>query len=212
MKTLLTIMGFITAVTAFGQHPHPFAPTGRLITLELWGQIEATIWAIQSDRIVIYKTFDTETSDILVSEQNLTPEQVKRIQEAVATIPQDAYATLFWKGGLLHGPLFRIGFTPDGSLSGNRLEFHDVFESWLRPLIIAISEFTPQEYKIEFEATVRQRNEQRAKTGDVRPTIRTPISKYYNGKITKITEPNQTLQPTPPLCSPSNQTSSVRRG
>jgi hypothetical protein len=157
---------------------------------------------VQPDRIVVYRIFDTLEPDVLLSEQLITPEQQKKIRDAISAIPSDSYGMLFWEGGLTHGPFLRLSFTSDGSFAERRIEFCGVFENWLRALCSAVSEPMTTEKKIEFEAAVKARRERLAKIGFVPPMLRTPIAEFYGPPRAEKNSPNQALEPTSTAVTP----------
>ncbi|MEZ5415563.1 MAG: hypothetical protein R3F03_14755 [Opitutaceae bacterium] len=96
MKNLSAIL-LACAITslAVAQRSPAFAKEGRVVTLEHWGRNAATVWAVQSDRIVVYKVFDTAAPDQLLVEVPISKDQSEKIRTCVSAIPTEARGRVY---------------------------------------------------------------------------------------------------------------------
>jgi len=180
----------VCAVTSFAyaQRSPAFAKDSRVVTLEHWGSHAATVWAVQPDRIVVYKVFDTAESDQLLAEVPITKAQSEKISAGVSSIPKEVRGRVYVPRGVLDGTMLRVSFTPDGHFANDRIEIQNLWLPWLADVTQAISEVLPQEQKIRFKEQIEERNRELKWPADW-PTETITIEKYYE-------EPNQSPEPT----------------
>lgn len=174
---------------AYAQPSPTFAKDRRIATIEHWGRNAATVWAVQSDRIVVYKVFDTAEPDQLLAEVPITREQSEKIRACVSAIPKEVRGRVYMPRGVFDGTMLRISFTPDGHFANDRIEVQNLWLPWLAGVTQAISEVMPEERKIRFKEQIDERNHMLQWRADW-PTETITIEKYYE-------VPNQSAQPTP---------------
>lgn len=185
------LLSVMTTVFAAGRQSPVYAKDGRIVTLEQWGRNEALVWAVQSDRIVAYKTFDTAAPDLLIVEVPITKELAEKIRACVSAIPHDAGGRVYAPRGVFDGVMLRISFTTDGHLSNDRIEVRNLWLPWLAGITQAISEVMPDKQKIRFKEQI-EAQDSRLKWSTDWPTESITIEKYYEvpGQPSKPTASN----------------------
>jgi hypothetical protein len=191
MRFTRTLLSVFLISTAYAQRPPAFAKTDRVVTVEQWGRGEATVWAVQPDRIVVYKIFDTAEPDQKLAEIPIKREDADRIRNAVDAIPKELRGQVYLPRDVYDGVMLRLSFTTDGHYTSDRIEVQNLWFQWLGQSIEAISATMPAERRIPFKETV-ERQALRANW----PTKSISIDEYYK-------------QPKPPLPTPTSGTSAV---
>lgn len=174
---------------AYAQRSPAFAKDDRVVTLEHWGRKAATVWAVQSDRIVVYRVFDTAEPDQFLAEVPITKEQGEKIRISVRALSNDVRGRVYMPRGVSDGTMLRVSFTPDGHFANDRIEVQNLWLSWLEGLSQAISETMPEAFEVRFKEQIDERNRMLNWPTDW-PTDTITIEKYYE-------VPNQSSQPTP---------------
>ena len=163
--------------------PPAFAKSGRIITVEHWGHAEAIVWAVQQDRVVVYRVFDTDAPDELLADIPIAKAQVEKIKQAVSAIPKELRSRLYRPRGVLDGTMLRLTFTTDGQFASDRIEVQNLWFPWLGDIVAAISNVVPEARKIRFKEAIEKRN----RRPDL-PIETISIDEYYG-------EANQPPQP-----------------
>ena len=190
MKLVLSIILALTVVSAYAQRPSAFAKTDRIVTVEHWGRGEATVWAVQKDRVVIYKVYDTASPDELLAEIPIKKDQADKIRKTADAIPKEVRGRVHFPRGVFDGSMMRISFTSDGHFASDRIEIQNLWFFWLGDTVQAISEVMPEARKIRFKEMIEERIRALKWRADW-PVESILIDDYYKA-------PNQTPEPTAP--------------
>ena len=151
----VVLAGLLAANASHAQPQIKYAISDRIITLERWKGREATVWAIQKQRIVVYKISDHGESELL-AQKPISSEQLAIIRMAIAAIPKEHYGYLYIAGHSSHPPLLRLYFSENGKWERNRIELAGYAPDWIRKLLEAVTNAGPERWPLDYAEIIAE--------------------------------------------------------